>query len=740
MCSASNVYSQPLGVWDSLRADKIAVRLKYGLHQIPVIYPPNHQCYSLIERLYYDAENWMYQLLGTPKNGKPAGRYIIHLYRIVATDFGMVPIVRSSDIEHNSLIEIILVPVEVSENHHALRESQLRVPTNCSKCTRFIAGVYKQGVRCSKCRQTYHKDCAPYLIDDCPVESNAKHASSSYIAFINPFAADSSSSSSSSSSLSGSMINLVRPELTVNNTRLPIPGKTSPNITPITIIDKGIFPACIRNAHFHGRYLFRLTTNTLSISTNLSSKNVAQTQLLPSSETETIFSLTDIEDLVLTHSMSDKDNVFEIHLRNKIIISVGKRTDSDALQMETAQFYSSIRDQRETLINATSSVPPSIPSPVEGNLPEEPSIRPRLVQKPSHFQKVPGANEAEKEDLHERYAFTGEKIGEGAFGRVLGAYRKSTKQPVAIKVIEKNGSCEDIQRINEEIVYLSKFSHINILKLEAYYERDDAVYVVTERLETDLCKYIMESKDHYLDETTSKMIIFQVIVALKYLHDKDCGHLDVKCENILLSLLKPVPAANKPLQNGIDYNQDFPLVKLADFGYSRIIGEHSFRKTRVGTKVYNAPEIYNSMNGYNRLADVWSAGVVLYAALSGSLPFDEQYYAHIKEIVDDKNRLFSDARWAYVSDLAKDLLTDKLLVMQIESRPKPNGNQKIRAKPSLVLFDDWFTDFELYRNLREIEKRARYLMSTKQQEITPAVNWLTAQREDPVWKEYELNY
>lgn len=122
---------------------------------------------------------------------------------------------------------------------------------------------------------------------------------------------------------------------------------------------------------------------------------------------------------------------------------------------------------------------------------------------------------------------------------------------------------------------------MNILKLEAYFERDNAVYLVTERMETDMCKYITGSANGYLDEQTSRLLIYQVMIALRYLHRNNYAHLDVKCENILLTLLKPIPAPKSP--EGIEVTQDFPLVKLADFGYSRIIGEHSFRKTRVGT-------------------------------------------------------------------------------------------------------------------------------------------------------------
>lgn len=125
---------------------------------------------------------------------------------------------------------------------------------------------------------------------------------------------------------------------------------------------------------------------------------------------------------------------------------------------------------------------------------------------------------------------------------------------------------------------------MNILKLEAYFERNNAVYLVTERMETDLCKYILRPPNGYLDENTSRMLIYQVIIALRYLHENNCGHLDVKCENILLTLLPPIESSTSNGPNSsAAVAQDYPLVKLADFGYSKIIGDHSFRKSRVGT-------------------------------------------------------------------------------------------------------------------------------------------------------------
>lgn len=63
-------------------------------------------------------------------------------------------------------------------------------------------------------------------------------------------------------------------------------------------------------------------------------------------------------------------------------------------------------------------------------------------------------------------------------------------------------------------------------------------------------------------------------------------------------------------------------VKLCDFGFARIIGEKSFRRSVVGTPAYLAPEVLRS-KGYNRSLDMWSVGVIVYVSLSGTFPFNE---------------------------------------------------------------------------------------------------------------------
>lgn len=149
---------------------------------------------------------------------------------------------------------------------------------------------------------------------------------------------------------------------------------------------------------------------------------------------------------------------------------------------------------------------------------------------------------------------------------------------------------------------------------------------------------------------------------------------------------------------------------------------------------------------------MWSVGIVLYAALSGTLPYDEKDVHRAEEIVRNRDLMYSHPRWRVISAEAIDLISNKLLVVQPLTRIRSTVNKmfiSIIFRYFIIvsfvfikeaLFHAWFTDFHLYKSLREIERRTEYDPSSKQQQLPSTPSWLTGEREDHVWTEFKSMY
>ena len=64
------------------------------------------------------------------------------------------------------------------------------------------------------------------------------------------------------------------------------------------------------------------------------------------------------------------------------------------------------------------------------------------------------------------------------------------------------------------------------------------------------------------------------------------------------------------------------------------MGESKLLHTACGSDRYAAPEIVNGEVYDGKLADIWSIGVVLYAMLCGSLPFDHEDSGHLFKLIN----------------------------------------------------------------------------------------------------------
>lgn len=100
--------------------------------------------------------------------------------------------------------------------------------------------------------------------------------------------------------------------------------------------------------------------------------------------------------------------------------------------------------------------------------------------------------------------------------------------------------------------------------------------------------------------------------------------------------------------------------KIVDFGLAKIIGPSNTAQEPFGTLGYVAPEVLKKEH-YTFSCDVWSIGCIIYALLSGSLPFDhESQKETIRMTLEDK-LVFDLPCWDNITNSAKDLIKRLLM-------------------------------------------------------------------------------
>nr|XP_045378606.1 serine/threonine-protein kinase D1 isoform X3 [Camelus bactrianus] len=269
--------------------------------------------------------------------------------------------------------------------------------------------------------------------------------------------------------------------------------------------------------------------------------------------------------------------------------------------------------------------------------------------------------------------FPDEVLGSGQFGIVYGGKHRKTGRDVAIKIIDKlRFPTKQESQLRNEVAILQNLHHPGVVNLECMFETPERVFVVMEKLHGDMLEMILSSEKGRLPEHITKFLITQILVALRHLHFKNVVHCDLKPENVLLASADP-----------------FPQVKLCDFGFARIIGEKSFRRSVVGTPAYLAPEVLRN-KGYNRSLDMWSVGVIIYVSLSGTFPFNEDEDIH--DQIQNAAFMYPPNPWKEISHEAIDLINN---LLQVKMRKRYSVDK--------TLSHPWLQDYQTWLDLRELE-------------------------------------
>ncbi|XP_012273303.1 serine/threonine-protein kinase D3 [Orussus abietinus] len=571
-------------------------------------------------------------------------------------------------------------------------------PTVCGLCKKLLRGIFKQGLQCKDCQYNAHKKCIDKIPKDCTGESTKDNPVGSEYpdsdvgsetdgrcdgrneegdadsdAESPPPPISNSSHNENENSLNGCYSDLIPSRERVSSDELqksrPSSCSSSPsnNIPLMRIIQsvkhtkrrgskvlkEGWMVHCTNRDPVKKRYYWRLDTKSITLfQSDSGSKYYKEIPLSEILAIETARSL---------HSRTM--HCFELRTAN-----VDYYVGEDPLHGETGE-----------------QLPPP-ESGVGAYLARswETSIRQALMPVTSTFGNQEQSLEPEERitDMSQLYQiFPDEVLGSGQFGIVYGGAHRKTGRAVAIKVIDKlRFPTKQEAQLKNEVAILQNLSHNGVVNLERMFETPERIFVVMEKLKGDMLEMILSSVKGRLSERITKFLITQILVALKHLHSKNIVHCDLKPENVLLSS-----------------NSDFTQVKLCDFGFARIIGEKSFRRSVVGTPAYLAPEVLRN-KGYNRSLDMWSVGVIVYVSLSGTFPFNED--EDINEQIQNAAFMYPPNPWKEISSDAIDLINN---LLQVKQRKRYTVDKSLQHV--------WLQDYQTWCDLRELEAQVgtRYL-------------------------------
>lgn len=299
-------------------------------------------------------------------------------------------------------------------------------------------------------------------------------------------------------------------------------------------------------------------------------------------------------------------------------------------------------------------------------------------------------------------------IGKGTFGQVYQVMKKDTKRIYAMKVLSKKVIIQkkEVAHTLGERNILVRTAMTNspfIVGLKFSFQTPTDLYLVTDYMSGGELFWHLQKEGRF-KEPRAKFYIAELIVALQHLHEHDIVYRDLKPENILLDA------------NG--------HIALCDFGLSKAnLTQDDTTTTFCGTTEYLAPEVLLDEQGYTKMVDFWSLGVLVFEMCCGWSPFyaddTPQMYKNIafgkvrfpRDALSSEGRNFvkgllnrnprhrlgaaEDAKELMAHPFFHDIDWDALSKKEVAPPFKP----RLKSPDDTSYFDSEFTDFPMDQGL-----------------------------------------
>ncbi|XP_060529297.1 serine/threonine-protein kinase Nek8-like [Cylas formicarius] len=204
-----------------------------------------------------------------------------------------------------------------------------------------------------------------------------------------------------------------------------------------------------------------------------------------------------------------------------------------------------------------------------------------------------------------------EQLDRGSFGTIHMCLKRHNRQKMVMKRIYADLKGEELKSAQNEVAILKSLNHPNIIQYYDSYVQNGTFHIIMEYASHGSLQQLIEkNRPKYFNPQVVMNFFCQILMGLHHVHEKNIIHRDLKCENIFVTGLQ------------------CDVIKIGDFGISKLLSNSKMDTTVIGTYNYLAPELCRGKS-YNRKTDIWALGCVLYEICA----MEKMYHGTVSDII-----------------------------------------------------------------------------------------------------------